>query len=163
MKFNRRLGIGLVGLIMALVVGIIVVRVALNMSGNNAPQVHSTPGSRVELIVQEITPDGIIFILDNPTEWEYTYGYHYNLYMRNRRSWVPVPFLPDRGWRIHDIGLILPPMTVTEPIERTWEWAGSLPSGEYKFSTSISPSPFDGLRRPIHNDEYVFEVFFTLP
>lgn len=163
LNFEKRLRIGLFGLIIALVVAFIVVGFMSSMDNYIVPYVRSTPESSVELIVKEITPDGIVFALDNPTEREYIYGYSYRLYAHNGRSWVPVPFLPDRGWMVHDVGLVLSPVSTTDEIERTWEWAGSLPSGEYKFSMSISPSPFDLQRRLIHNDEYVFDVFFTLP
>ena len=162
---------GLVGFIATLVVVFIVAGFMSNTDSYAMPKVRSTPESNVELIVQEITPQGIVFVFDSPMNRLYSYGYDYRLYVHNGQEWVFVPSLPGMEYRlIRDITYTIW-MGATDPIERTWYWAGSLPGGKYKFSTSIrsavwrhpiDPPRFEGWIRD-NIIEHTFEVIFTIP
>jgi len=137
--------------------------------GGNEPRVYiNAPyGTEVELIVQEVTPDGITFILKNSTNRQYLYGFFYGLFVRTEQQrWVQTSFAADR---VPEMGLFLFASSETEPIELDWDTIDGLPSGGYKFIIDIRPiywrSPTNS-QRPEYSDyrnDYRFEVVFTLP
>jgi len=167
---NKRWLIILTVLAMVMSAALIVVGLVANENDYITWEIRSAPESDVELIVKEITSEGITFVFDNPTHGLYNYGYYYWLHVHNGQEWVFAPSLPGMDYRvIFDIAYTISPLSTTDPIERIWYWAGSLPSGEYKFSTSISPVVW---RHPLYprfrgwirdNDEHTFEVIFTIP
>ena len=119
--------------------------------------VRSAPGTEVRLIVHEVTPTGIAFAFDNPTNRGYTYGYPFELFVRRGDAWFWVEPLSGQMFAFWLPGFSLH----SRPIERSWERvAGGLPPGEYKFRTGIS---YWHGRSPVPSDRYEFEVIFTMP
>ena len=117
-----------------------------------------TPETDVALIVKEITPSDITFIFDNPTYRSYIYGFPYEIFVRRGNLWARVEPLDGTWFAFFLPGFTLAPRSTTEHIERSWESvAGILSPGEYKFRKSITYHISPG-----NNDEYVFDIIFTL-
>jgi len=150
-------------LIGAAILLVILIGVGIVMSGNEQRVYINAPyGTEVELIVQEVTLDGITFILKNPTDRQYLYGFLYGLFVRTeQRGWVQTSFAADR---VSEMGLFLHASSETEPIELDWSTIDGLPRGEYKFIMDIRSIYWrssTSLQGSEHND-YRFEVIFTL-
>jgi hypothetical protein len=111
----------------------------------------------VSIIIQNVSPNGISFHLENKTENSYTYGEDYVLYVREGNDWRIVDPIIEK-WGFTAIGYTLEPQSITDTITINWQWLfGQLPLGEYKIEKAVL-----FIREPGDYDRFVVDQYFTI-
>jgi hypothetical protein len=107
--------------------------------------------------IQNISPTGLSFILENPTDNEMIFGEDYSLFVKEGNFWRNVePIIED--WGFNDEGFFVAPNESSALTEVNWQWLfGDLPDGDYIFRKSVVY-----LRSPGDYDEFILEQQFTI-
>jgi len=117
----------------------------------------ATPSTAVSIIIQNVSPNGISFHLENKTENSYTYGEDYALYVSKGNDWHIVDPIIEK-WGFTAIGYTLEPKSITDTIKIDWQWLfGQLPIGEYKIQKNVL-----FIREPGDYDRFVVDQYFTI-
>ena len=139
--------------IVALLIVSGVLFVADRINSNNR-EMENMADSGVIMTIQNVTPTGLSFVFENPTEKEYIFGVEYSLYVRKNDSWEPVKYATENvGWGL--------PAQMIAPQDETYvgvDWQllyGELPAGDYKFQKRISRWHSSG--------DYILEQEFSIP
>ena len=118
-------------------------KISIRYSGDNdvyvfeqefsIPWIEDMTDSVMIMTIQNVTPIGLSFTFENPTEHTHSYDYRYSLYVHRNDSWEPVEPIPEIvGW--DDGRALLMPDAKTNVTAIDWQWLyGELPAGDYKF------------------------------
>jgi len=111
----------------------------------------------VEMIIQDVSPSGLSFSIDNQTDNEYTYGEDFALYTLNNGTWERVEAIIEY-WAFNDIGYTISPNSTTDERTIDWLWLfGELPDGEYRIQKNVLL-----VRQPGDFDSFVIEQTFSI-
>ncbi len=90
----------------------------------------------ITLCIQDFTPTGMTFILENETEQEMMYGDAFTVQVLREGQWEDVAY--TQAVAFHDIAYNLPAQSITESITLDWrKFYGVLPDGEYRIIKDI--------------------------
>ncbi|MDR2590703.1 MAG: hypothetical protein LBC71_06945 [Oscillospiraceae bacterium] len=107
--------------------------------------------------ILNVSPSGLSFVLDNPTDNEIIFGEDYSLLVKDNNIWETViPIIED--WGFNDVANILAPNETSVSMDINWQWLfGELPAGNYIFRKSVI-----FIRSPGDYDEFIVEQQFTI-
>jgi len=112
----------------------------------------------VTMKISDISPSGLSFYFENPTDNEYMYGAAFYVFVLKNDEWERVePIITNWGFTLE--GYYLLPNSTTKPTGAFWQWLyGELPEGDYKFQKEII-----FIHSPGDNERFVLEHRFVLP
>ena len=124
-----------------LILGIIIIVLLISFTGcdkeNGDNNIKSPDNGMVAIIIQNFTSSGLSFVIENNTEYEYTYGSFYTLYTRKDDIWEAVEPIIE-NWEFDNILYELASNTKTELFIVDWLWLyGEIPQGDYRFQKAI--------------------------